>query len=117
MTETTTVQARQIWEYTSLTRKSESYLVKDLNEFGKEGWELVSTTYHKDMKGNLVWTAIVKRPCTGAPVAAATETAAGAEAAAAPAPAAEPSQAAAASKQGYEPAGFDLTDGDFDFKD
>jgi len=121
MTETTTVQGTQVWEYDSLTRKSDAYLLKDLNEFGKEGWELVSTTYHKDMKGNLVWTAIVKRPCAGVPVAAAP--AAEPAAAAAPQAAADPAapaagaQPAAAPKEGYQPAGFDLTDGDFDFKD
>jgi len=66
MTKMVTVQAQQMWEYTSITRKTADYLVAELNEIGKLGWELVGTSYHKEVKTSLgesfCWTAILKRP-------------------------------------------------------
>ncbi len=60
------------WQYMTLTRRTESFLIKDLNDAGKEGWELVSITYHREVKGQgetMCWTAFMKRPCTAAMLA------------------------------------------------
>ena len=66
MSKMVTVQAQQMWEHMSLTRKTADFLVAELNEVGKLGWELVSASYHKDVKTSLgeafCWTAILKRP-------------------------------------------------------
>ena len=73
MTKTATVHAQQMWEYHSVTRKTEEYLVAELNELGKAGWELVNATFNKDVKGvaaTFSWTAILKRPLVVAPVTA-----------------------------------------------
>ncbi len=76
MSKTATVHAQQKWEYMELTRKTEGYLINEMNELGQHGWELVSVLFHKDLKSSLgdatCWTAILKRPhCPGtAPVAA-----------------------------------------------
>lgn len=58
------IMGSQRWEYLTLTRKSESFLMNDLNDHGQQGWELVSASYYKDMKGSMVWTAFLKRPTT-----------------------------------------------------
>jgi hypothetical protein len=73
MTKTATVHAQQMWEYHSVTRKTEEFLVAELNELGKAGWELVGATFNKDIKGvaaSFSWTAILKRPLVHAPVIA-----------------------------------------------
>jgi len=60
------------WEYQALSRKTEEYLVDDLNIVGTEGWELVAIEHHKDPKSvgeAMCWTAFVKRPRTGEPTA------------------------------------------------
>jgi hypothetical protein len=62
MSKTATVHAQQMWEYQCLSRTTENYLLNDLNEAGGEGWELVSTQQHKNVKGAMVWTAFLKRP-------------------------------------------------------
>ena len=62
MSKTTTVHAQQKWEYVELTRKSAPYLVKELNEYGQKGWELVTMTQALDRKGEVAWTAVLKRP-------------------------------------------------------
>jgi hypothetical protein len=66
MAKTVTVQAQQMWEYTSITRKTPDYLVAELNEAGRLGWELVGASYHKETKTSVselfCWTAILKRP-------------------------------------------------------
>ncbi len=51
----------QKWEYVSVTRNSDAYLVKDINELGQQGWELVNVYYYKSMKGAMVWTAFLRR--------------------------------------------------------
>jgi len=57
------------WEYMEITRKTESYLVNELNELGQEGWEMISVIFHKSSKSGLgsseVWTGFLKRPYTG----------------------------------------------------
>ncbi len=62
MTKTATVQAQQKWECMELTRKTETYLVIDLNKEGQQGWELVSVIHDKNSKGEMTWTAFLKRP-------------------------------------------------------
>ncbi|HBO46332.1 MAG TPA: hypothetical protein DD670_20880 [Planctomycetaceae bacterium] len=65
MTKMATVHAQQMWEYMSITRKTEDFLVNELNEAGKLGWELVNVSHHKDLKsvgGTYCWTAVLKRP-------------------------------------------------------
>ncbi len=81
MAKTATVQAQQRWEYMEITRKTETYLVNELNELGTAGWELVSTSFHKETRAGAgaeqVWTAFLKRPQVGhAPSASAREKAA-----------------------------------------
>ena len=61
-------QTKAKWEYLELSRKTENYLVIDLNDLGEAGWELVSVIYHKDLKGlgeSWSWTAFLKRPYSG----------------------------------------------------
>lgn len=89
MTKTATVHAQQRWEYMELTRKTQAYLINELNELGQIGWELVSITKHKEARAGSgeawFWTAFVKRPhAAHAPVAVTHE------AAETPAPAAAP---------------------------
>lgn len=74
MVQTAMIQAQQRWEYISLVRKTESYMAKELNDYGQSGWELVSMTYGKDRKGEPAWTAFMKRPYSGPPRAVSTET-------------------------------------------
>ncbi|RMF99910.1 MAG: hypothetical protein D6741_07670 [Planctomycetota bacterium] len=76
MSATHVIHSAQRWEYLTLTRKSEQFLVNDLNVHGQEGWELVSASYYKDMKGAMVWTAFLKRPCGAKKVAPTKDTAA-----------------------------------------
>jgi hypothetical protein len=58
--------APRTWEYMELSRKTETYLVGDLNDLGKEGWELVTVLFRRDIKmgESYYWTAFVKRLCT-----------------------------------------------------
>ena len=91
MIEQTVIFRRQPWEYRSCTKQSDAYLLQELNEAGKEGWELVSASFSKDLKGNWAWTAILKRPLEAtAPATAAASTAAAAKSTAAPVSAAKP---------------------------
>jgi hypothetical protein len=65
MTKMATVRAQQKWEYMSITRKTEDFLINELNEVGKLGWELVNASHHRDVKsvgGTYCWTAVLKRP-------------------------------------------------------
>lgn len=62
MTKTVTVRAQQMWEYRIVNRQMETALLAELNDAGREGWELVTATYNKDLKGISAWNAILKRP-------------------------------------------------------
>ncbi|NUQ61758.1 MAG: hypothetical protein HUU20_04670 [Pirellulales bacterium] len=62
MTKTATIHAMQKWEYEFLTKKTEAYLVKELNELGQHGWELVAAGQCKERGGDTAWTAFLKRP-------------------------------------------------------
>ncbi|MBN2021287.1 MAG: hypothetical protein JW809_00700 [Pirellulales bacterium] len=75
MTKVATVHSQQMWEYLALNRKTEEFLINELNELGKQGWELVGASFNKDLKGvaaSFSWTAILKRPLVAvAPAASA----------------------------------------------
>ncbi len=62
MTKIVTIKAQQKWEYYFESRKTETALFKVLNDQGQQGWELVEVLYHKDIKGIMTWTGIMKRP-------------------------------------------------------
>jgi hypothetical protein len=77
MTKTATVHAQQRWEYMEITRKTEGFLVADLNKLGEAGWELISVNYYKAAKSGLgeawSWTAFLKRPHAHQSLKAATQ--------------------------------------------
>lgn len=62
MAKTVTIQGQQRWDYRCETRRTDSSLLTTLNEIGQAGWELVSVQHHKDPKGEMAWTAFLKRP-------------------------------------------------------
>jgi hypothetical protein len=55
------------WEYMELTRKTEAFLLNDMNQLGEEGWELVTVLQRREAKmgESYSWTAIMKRPRIG----------------------------------------------------
>jgi hypothetical protein len=111
MSEQTVTLRRQPWEYRSCSKQSETYLLQELNEAGKEGWDLVAANFSKDLKGNWAWTAILKRPlelAARAPAAAPAAKSSVAPASAAKPPASPPAKA--------ESGGFDLSGDEFGFK-
>ncbi len=110
MTKTAVVHSRQRWEYQSVTRRTEVTLEKDLNELGQEGWELVSIDHGKDMKGNVTWTAFMKRPAAPQPPGASPDVQAR-ETAPQRAEEPEPADAPAGSE------GFDLSGDEFGIKE
>jgi hypothetical protein len=111
MAKTAIVHSQQRWEYQSIVRRTESSLEKELNEMGQVGWELVSIDHAKDRKGEMAWTAFLKRPAAppGQPGAGQEQAAA-----ASPQPAAEPARAepAKAESSGARE-GFDLSGDEF----
>lgn len=110
MTTAATVQSQQQWEYHCVSRTAESYLLSDLNEAGRDGWELVSTQQHKNLKGATVWTAFLKRPrvpSRGEEARRAVEQEA--------APGGSAPEASADVRA--MPAGFELEDGEFKLQD
>ena len=72
---TVIVQGQQRWEYVIVNRRTDVTLSEELNSLGRKGWELVTAVNYRDAKGNLAWSAFLKRP-TGSQAAAAEETAA-----------------------------------------
>jgi hypothetical protein len=107
MIEQTVTFRRQPWEYRSCTKQSETYLLQELNEAGKEGWDLATASFSKDLKGNWVWTAILKRPLELAAAAPAAKSSATPVSAAKP-PADPPAKA--------DLQGFDLSGDEFGVK-
>lgn len=67
MTKAAIIQAQQRWEYEVITRKSETYLTRELNGFGEIGWDVVTIIFGKDRKGDAAWHAFLKRPYSGPP--------------------------------------------------
>ncbi len=110
MAKTAIVQSQQRWEYQSVVKRTESSLEKELTELGQNGWELVSVLHGKDRKGELAWTAFLKRPAAPSPHPTADERQV---AGASPQPAAETAKA-----EGPEsPSGFDLAGDEFEIKE
>ncbi len=62
MTKIVTIRAQQKWEFRLESRKTETTLLKELNDLGQQGWELVDVMYYKDIKGIMTWTGFLKRP-------------------------------------------------------
>jgi len=70
MSSDSTADAITRFEYRLISRKTEEYLVDDLNQVGVDGWELVSITYHRDTKTSvetMLWTGVLKRAYHGEP--------------------------------------------------
>ena len=67
MAKTAMIQAQQKWEYEIISRKSETYLTRELNGYGETGWDVVTIIFGKDRKGEPTWHAFLKRPYTGPP--------------------------------------------------
>jgi hypothetical protein len=97
--------AYQKWEYRFFVKQTESYILTDLIEAGREGWELVSAVYRQDLKGIWCWTAFLKRPLLDGATSALRPAAAMA--------AGQASEQAPAEPKAWK--GFDLSDGDFGF--
>lgn len=109
MAKTAVVYGQQRWEYLSVVRRTESSLEKEFNELGQGGWELVSVDHGKDSKGEMCWTAFLKRPATQsapAPAGAAKSRAVGA-----------PSAEAQKAVPSASPDGFDLSGEEFGVKE
>jgi len=104
---TAIVHAQQKWEHLAMSRRSDAMLVEEMNEFGEQGWQMVTALYYQDPKGVMTWTAFLKRPKI--PQAAKGPSPAAAAEAPGPAPA-KPEDGAA------QPAGFDLSGEVFDVK-
>ena len=68
MPENKVVYAQQRWEYRSFFKRTDTALENELNVLGQSGWELVSFHCGKDRKGEMAWTAFVKRPVSGQPL-------------------------------------------------
>jgi hypothetical protein len=73
-TKTVVVHAQQRWEYVIVNRRSDVTLSEELNTLGQRGWELVNALNYRDMKGNIAWSAFLKRPISGQTASAAEDT-------------------------------------------
>ena len=109
MTESSASPATK-WEYRLMVKQTDRQMLLELNQFGREGWEAITMSYDKDLKGVMQWTCWLKRPAVAAaevaPATAATATAAA------------PATAGQSTGEGPKPSdGFDLSDGDFGLKD
>jgi hypothetical protein len=89
------------WQYTFVTKQTDSYLLYELTPMGLAGWELVSINFAKNVKGIWEWTAWLKRPVMAAEAGDAAAKAAG----------------VGTQEQKQALQGFDLGDGDFGFKE
>ena len=107
MTRMVTIQARQKWDYCFENRKTENAMLAALNELGQQGWELVDISHHKDLKGEMCWTAFLKRPNVGQSPAADQQT----EVAEKSAP-----PAGQTGQEPPQPPGFDLSGNEFQLK-
>lgn len=99
------------WEYRLMVKQTDRQMLLELNQFGQQGWEAITMSYDKDLKGVMQWTCWLKRPAgVAAEPAQATV--------AAPATVATPAMATHDTAGGpKQPDGFDLSDGDFGLKD
>lgn len=101
--------ALQRWEYAFISKPLDYLLIGDLNELGRDGWEVISISYDKDLKGNWAWTAFMKRPLseTGEPYPSSSSVVVVST---------SPGSHASAASSGLLQ-GFELPDGDFDFRE
>jgi len=69
MSDSEATENGQKWEYMEITRKTEGFLINDLNDLGQEGWELVTVMYHKLASSGMgsadAWMGFLKRPFSG----------------------------------------------------
>jgi len=69
MSTTESDPTRKQWEYMQIARKTEEYLVNDLNKLGQDGWEMIAVSRQKQTKSGIgaseAWVAFLKRPYTG----------------------------------------------------
>jgi hypothetical protein len=108
MAKMVTIQAQQRWDYCYESRRTESSLFQAINEIGQQGWELVSVLHHKDPKGEMLWTAFMKRPSIGQSPAAGLSS----ETLTTPSPSPSPPPV----EKPAEFAGFDLSGDEFQIK-
>ncbi len=106
MTKIVTIQSQQKWDYCIETRKTETALLNALNDLGQHGWELVNVLFHKDLKGDMAWTAFLKRPSVGQAAAPGQQTAT----------AAKSTPSGQAEEKPAPLQGFDLSDNEFQLK-
>ena len=106
MAKSTIVHAQQRWEYLNVVKRTETALDTEMNELGQNGWELISVIYGKDRKGELAWTAFMKRPATQQPHATSDQK----QVAGASQP---PSREAEEAEPSASPEGFDLSGEEF----
>jgi hypothetical protein len=98
MTKVVTIHAQQKWDHCTETRRSENAISIAIGERGQLGWELVSIIHYKDPKGEIAWTAFMKRPSVGQ----------------APGPVGQ--TAAKQAESPAQPQGFDLSGDEFKLK-
>ena len=99
------VQAQQRWEHLCVTRRSARYLTEDMNKEGQNGWELVNVLYYKDLKGEMAWTAFLKRPVAHHAPATSTDQKKSSL---------EPGTQPEKNEPPDQPSGFDLSGAEFD---
>jgi len=109
MTRTVTVQAQQRWDYNFESRRTETSLLVALNDLGQQGWEAVDVLNYKDIKGVMVWGALLKRPS----ITPAGKSGEDSTLVARPAPSVKPEQPA---EKPSPPQDFDLDGAEFPLK-
>ena len=107
MPKTAIVHAQQKWDYCCESRRTENSMLATLNELGQRGWELVDVIFHKDLKGEVAWTAFLKRASVSPSAVPGQSSAAMAAAA---------GQATKPPEQSGTLKGFDLSDNEFQLK-
>lgn len=107
------------WEYCFFIKQTEMYMMMELSDAGKDGWELVSISFNKDLKNVWNWTAFLKRPIgpwsEGPGVKATTVNLGALRTPAGMAASEGPREPTPEEAEGMK--GFDLGDGDFGFKE
>jgi len=110
MPENEVIFAQQRWEYLSFFKRTETAMENELNILGQSGWELVSFHCGKDRKGEMAWTAFVKRPLSEQPLTAPGGASVATSREQASPEAAEPETAGS-------PEGFDLSGDEFSIRE
>ena len=107
MAKTVTIQAQQKWDCRCESRRTEASLLVAMNEQGQHGWEPVNVVHHKDPKGEMMWSAFLKRPSVSQSAAPAPPST-GTSAVVLPSP--------PVGEKPVEPQGFDLSENEFQLK-